>query len=99
MNLKSKSDLKDIYSYVANEANLSSDFVEKVYKSYWRAIREHIVSLPLKSDLTDEEFLKTKHNVNIPSIGKLYISLDRYRKIKEVYKNFIEKKNAAHKED
>jgi hypothetical protein len=36
----------------------------------------------LKEDLSDEEFLKLKPNVNIPSLGKFYVTLERYRKVK-----------------
>jgi hypothetical protein len=36
----------------------------------------------LKEDLSDEEFLKLRPNVNIPSIGKFYVTLERYRKVK-----------------
>lgn len=65
-------------------------------------VREHITSLPLKEDLTDEEFLKLQPNVNIPSIGKLSVTLDRYKGMKKQYKRRLEYKeniNAAHKED
>lgn len=70
-------------SRVAASTGLSNKLVDRAYKSYWRVVREHITSLPLKSDLTDEEFLKLKVNVNIPSLGKLYVSLNKYKYLKE----------------
>ena len=70
-----------------------SEFVDKVYKSYWRAIREHIKSLPLKSNLSDEEFKKLRPNVNIPSIGKLYVTLDRYHRTNKISDYAKNKKN------
>lgn len=81
---------EEVYKEVADSLGLPKDFVKKVYEGYWRAIREHISSLPLKDDLTDEEFLKLQPNINIPSIGKLYVGLDRYKKIKETYKRLQE---------
>lgn len=77
---------EEIISRVSDSTGLSQRLVHRTYKAYWRAIREYIVSLPLKEDLTDEEFLSLKPNVNIPSIGKLYVTLDRYHKLKKQYK-------------
>lgn len=75
----------EIVSEVAGSTGLSKKMVDKIYKLYWKSIREYIKSLPLKEDLTDEEFMKLKPNVNIPSLGKFYVSLDRYKKLKERY--------------
>lgn len=72
----------EIIGQVSSSLNLPRSFTDKVYKSFWRAIKEHIEALPLKDDLTDEEFLRLKPNVNIPSIGKLYVTLDKYKRIK-----------------
>jgi hypothetical protein len=80
---------KEIISKVAEDLDLPKTLVDKTYRAYWRAIREYICSLPLKEDLSDEEFLKLRPNVNIPSIGKLYITLDRYRRVKDSYNNQI----------
>ena len=73
----------DMVSEVSKSTGLSKTFVNKVYRAYWRAVREYIKALPLKDDLSEEEFLKVRPNVNIPSIGKLYVSLDRYKKLKK----------------
>ena len=73
----------EIITEVAKSLGLPKKIVYKTYLAYWKVIREHIKSLPLKEDLTDEEFLKLRPNVNIPSIGKLYVTLDRYRRIKK----------------
>lgn len=74
----------EIISKVAEELSLPVRLVDRTYRAYWRSIREHITSLPLKEDLTDEEFLKLQPNVNIPSIGKLYVTLDRYKRMKKM---------------
>ena len=90
---------EEIIAKVAADNDLSVHFVDKVYKAYWKVIREYITSLPLKEDLTDEEFMKLKPNVNIPSIGKLHVTLDRYHAMKKQYKtlmNLKNKENATH---
>lgn len=74
----------EIISKVAEELSLPVRLVDRTYRAYWKSIREHITSLPLKEDLTDEEFLKLQPNVNIPSIGKLYVTLDRYKRMKKM---------------
>ena len=80
----------EIIVKVSEALGLNKNFVDKVYRSYWRAVREHIEELPLKEDLSDEEFLKLQPNVNIPAIGKLYITLDIYNSIKKKYKSLVE---------
>ena len=65
-------------------------------------MKKHISSLPLKEDLTEEDFSKLRPNVNIPSIGKLYVTYDRYinaKKQDRIIKELTNKKYATHKED
>jgi hypothetical protein len=45
-----------IVTEVANNLSLPKKFVDRVYRAYWRAVREHISTLPLKDNLSDEEF-------------------------------------------
>lgn len=85
---------EEIIEKVAESTGYSKKFVDKVYKGYWKAVREHITSLPLKEDLTEEEFLKLKPNVNIPSLGKLNVTLDKYKRVKKQYQIIQEKKHA-----
>lgn len=94
--------LDEIISKVAKETGLTKGLVNKAYRAYWKSVREHIVSLPLKEDLTDEQFLQLKPNVNIPSIGKLHVTLDRYKKMKkhnEMVNQLKQNKDAAYKKD
>ena len=92
---------KEIIGKVAEDTGLSKHIVDRTWRAYWRVIREHITALPLKKDLTDDEFLQLQPNVNIPSIGKLNVSLDRYKGMKKRYKILkeLQQRNAAHKED
>jgi hypothetical protein len=88
---------EEIVAKVAEDNGLSKKFVDKVYKAYWKAVREYIKALPLKKDLTDEEFLELRPNVNIPSIGKLYVTLDNYKKKKKKFKRLTSKEYVAYK--
>lgn len=93
--------LEEAIREIAKELNLPKKYVDKVYKAYWKAVREHISELPLKDNLSEEEFSKLQPNVNIPSIGKLYVTYDKYSRIKELYNKYKELKiqeDAPHKE-
>lgn len=92
---------EDIIKKVAEENNMPTLLVDRVYKAYWKAIRNHVSSLPLKEDLTDEEFNKLRPNVNIPYIGKLYVTLDDYRRKKARFNKITENldKHVTHNKD
>lgn len=85
----------NIYKEVAEKMNIPVEVVEFAYKSYWKFIRKTIQELPLKEDLSEEEFAKLKTNFNIVSLGKLTCNYDRYKriKLKEKYKNAKNKEN------
>lgn len=89
-----------LYNKLSNDLKLDNNVIKKVYKSYWRAIREHITSLPLKRELSEKEFNSIKTSINIPSLGKLSCTYKRYVGVKErlnyikgEYKNDTSKKN------
>lgn len=77
---------EQVVTEISESLGLPKRIVDRAYRSYWRAVREHISSLPLKDDLTDEQFSQLQPNVNIPSIGKLYVTFDKYKWIKEKFK-------------
>lgn len=90
---------EEIIAGVAEEIGLNRKLVDKIYKAYWRAVKEHITKLPLKKNLTEEEFSTLRPCVNIPSIGKLYVTYDRYTRLKkqsEHIKKVKESKYATH---
>lgn len=93
---------EEIVAEVSDYTGISKQIVDRTYKAYWRAVREHITSLELKKDLTDEEFERIRPNVNIPSIGKLYITLGRYHRLKkkgEYYKSNTKEYGITHQEN
>ena len=75
---------KQIIKQVAKELNLPEDLVRNTYKSYWKVIKQIIESKQIKSSdnklLSQEEFNDNIININIPSIGKLNCTYDKYQK-------------------
>lgn len=78
---------QEALNHVANKLNLPIEVVKEAYESYWKFIRYTISELPLKEDLSEEEFNKLGVNFNIPSLGKLSVTWDRYKAIKDRYKH------------
>ena len=68
---------------VAGELNLEVEVVDEAYKSFYGFVREKISELPLKEDLSEEDFSALRTNFNIPSIGKLHCTYERYLGMKE----------------
>lgn len=87
---------EQILESVANEAQLPVDLVRKTYRAYWQFIRDTIQQLPLKEDISEEDFKKIKTNFNVPSLGKLYCTRDRYLRVRKrfEYINNLREKDA-----
>lgn len=68
----------DIINKVSEELNLSREIVENTYKAYWNFIRVTIEELPLKTKISQEKYEKLRTNINIPSLGKLNCTYNRY---------------------
>lgn len=73
----------EIIGKVSDETGISSDIINKTYKAYWKSIRDFIEELPLKSINSEGEFNTLRTNFNIPSLGKLSCTYDRYKRVKE----------------
>lgn len=76
----------DIIGKVSQEMDIPLEVVDIAYKSYWKFIKQTIQSLPLKDDISEEEFAKLRTNFNIPSLGKLTCTFDRMMGIKKRFK-------------
>ena len=81
---------KDIINKVSEELDLPKDLIENTYKAYWNFIKNTIEELPLKTELTQQEYNKLKTNINIPSLGKLHCTYNRYIGIRNRF-NIINK--------
>lgn len=86
-------------SGASHELGIPSETVERIYRAYWLAIKQTIQALPLKENLTEEEFSKLRTSFNIPSLGKLSSSYDRVQGVKRRF-NYLQqiKNNAKDKE-
>ena len=71
---------------LSRELNLPTDVVVKSYKAYWLFIRQTIEELPLKKDMDEETFSRLRTNFNIPNLGKLACTYERYIGIKKKHK-------------
>ena len=80
----------DIISKVSEELDLPRELVENIYKAYWIFIRDTIEKLPLKTELTQDEYMNLRTNINIPSLGKLNCTYNRYVGIRNRF-NIINK--------
>lgn len=76
----------EVVKEVALKLDIPEEVVKEAYGSFWKFIRDSIMALPLKEDLTEEEFKQLKTNFNIPSIGKMACTYDRYKSIKDRFK-------------
>ena len=72
---------------VSIELGLPPQVVKEAYESYWTFIRNNIKALPLKEDLSKEEFDKLRTNFKIPSIGKLSCTYDRMIGVKKRFEH------------
>lgn len=81
---------KPIFEQVSKETGISEEVVKTAYNLFWRFVRETASSLPLKDELTEEEFMDLKCNFNIPSLGKLCCTYDRYIGMKKRNKYLME---------
>ena len=75
---------KQIIKQVAKELNLPEDLVRSTYKSYWKVIKQIIERNNIESNynliFTSDEFNNNVININVPSIGKLNCTYDKYQK-------------------
>ena len=75
---------KQIIKQVAKELNLPEDLVRNTYKSYWKVSKQIIERNNIKSNdnliFTSDEFNNNVININVPSIGKLNCTYDKYLK-------------------
>lgn len=80
----------DIVHELSKEMSLKEEVIDTIYKSFYSFIRESITNLPLKEELSEEEFNNLKTNFNIPAIGKLHCTYERYLKMKK-QKEYLDK--------
>lgn len=91
--------MEEIAKKLARELGLSVDTILNTYKAYWAFIREKIRELPLKKNLTEEEFARLRTNFNLPSMGKLSCTYDDWeKKHNKVIEGYNEECNEHYKD-
>lgn len=65
--------------------NIPYEVAKKAYYSSWEFIKDKIASLPLKEELSEEEFKQLRTSFNVPSIGKMACTYDKYKLMHKQY--------------
>ena len=73
---------------------IDQKFIEDIYKSYWKFIKNQVSSISLKES-SKEEFDTLDLNFNLPFLGKLYVE---YYKV-EKYKRKLKEREYAETEE
>ena len=79
---------QEVIQQVSKDLNIPLEVVNEAYNSFWGFIRSKIIELPLKEDLSEEEFSKLRTNFNIPSLGKLNCTYERMIGVKRRYNRY-----------
>lgn len=90
--------MQETINKLSRELNLPPDVVEKAYKAYWMFIKSIAEQVPLKEDMDEKTFSKLRPNFNIPNLGKLACTYNRYVGLKKKNK-LIQDKHAEYKEN
>lgn len=85
--------MEKVIKELSEETGISPDTVKKIFKAYWFFIKSSIQELPLKENLSKEDFTKLKTNFNIPSIGKLSCTYDKWKRLNISYNKKKSKEN------
>jgi len=88
-----------IIAKVAKKHNLPYQVVDRTYKGFWKFIREALASLPMKEEMTEEEFSQLRTSVNVPSLGKFSCDYDRYMRMKQRLMYLDKIRSYEHKEN
>ena len=79
--------LNDSIETISKELTIPKEVVKTAYYLFWEFIKVNIESLPLKEDITEEEFNSLNTSFNVPSLGKFYTTYDLVKYLQDNYKN------------
>lgn len=74
--------MDEIYAKVTADMGIPIEVVRAAYLSQWQFIRNTIEALPLKEELSEEEFNQLRTSFNLPSLGKIYTTRDKVQRTK-----------------
>lgn len=84
---------QELLEQVSNELKIPIEVVKEAYLSYWKFVKSKIAELPLEEELSEDQFKELRTNFNVPSIGKLTCTYDRFLRVKQKQQYKKEKNN------
>ena len=84
---------QELLEQVSNELKIPIEVVKEAYLSYWKFVKSKIAELPLDEELSEDQFKELRTNFNVPSIGKLTCTYDRFLRVKQKQRYKKEKNN------
>lgn len=93
MNFADDYKIKAIVKKISEELNIPEKTVLFAYTNFWKFIKSKIEDLPLKEELTEEEFKQLQVSFNLPSLGKLSTNYHRVTGMNKKINNIKKKKN------
>lgn len=91
---------QEIIKDVSTKLDIPEKVVNAAYRSFWVFVKKSIKDLPLKGkELSEEEYKNLRTSFNIPSLGKLVCTYDRYKMLKERFKHLDSQEDDNNKED
>lgn len=84
---------QELLEQVSNELKIPIEVVKEAYLSYWKFVKSKIAELPLDEELSEDQFKELRTNFNVPSIGKLTCTYDRFLRVKQKQQYKKEKNN------
>jgi len=94
--------LDDIIKKVSAELEIPQEVCYKAYMSAWKFIYDKLQEQPLNADISMEEFLKLRPNINIRGIGKFHITpkeFENKKKRHEIIQRLIKEKHDKDNKD
>lgn len=89
--------MNDIYKKVGDDLLIQKDIIKAIYRAYWLFIKTKIQEISFEENLTEEQFNDIITSFNLPKLGKLSVTYDKYQKIQRKNKHI--KYEAKHKKD
>ena len=85
--------MKNTLNKLSKELDIPIETLVRIYKAYWKFIKSTIEELPLKEELSQENFNKLRTNFNLSNLGKLSCTYPRYRVVKDLNRRREDAKN------
>jgi hypothetical protein len=74
--------MKKEVEWLSKETGLEPEVIKKVYKAYWQTVKDFAEEVPLKEAAEGKvDFKSLRPNINIPSLGKLNCTEERFNRI------------------